>query len=327
MTPPDKLPESRNTPASSPTEGGVSPEMQRQRQVVAVDRQIAEVDDATRSTMAARQAQVDQVRAAAEGVDPDVDVDDLVTEEGQEKARGMFSGVSDFLASISTKLGELGKGLRGILQGIFGEKKSESGADTDEDADDDNDYDSDEDTLVPFATPERMVEDHEMQTPDAPVFSFLKTYMGTLYVSDVPSVRHIHPVSGKRNVPHRGVDIPAPIGTALHLTGPMTILSKKGSTLKGKLDDGTVVSFLHLNKMTTAKEGERLPRGAWFADVGNKGGSTGPHLHFEVNGGKTDALRYLDPGLLASAEKKIQEKKTGGLWTPLVSDEHPHGVA
>lgn len=317
MSPPDKLPEGTTAaPAAptAPTEGGVSAETVAKAQKLETSQKLGALGQEIEQAQAEAQAEA--------GVDTGTDEDTVPATPGtitQEKPKsgwaGFVSSLSAGWGKISEWFGDAGTKIGNWIKDLMGIKKGGEGVDPDEDKDTDTDSNKDTDTLV---TPEGLVEDSEMLTPNAPVFTFLSNYTGSIYASDVPRVRPVHPVTGKRNVPHEGVDIPAPVGTPLHLTTSMTILSKKGSTLRGKLDDGTVVSFLHLSKMTSAKEGEKLPRGAWFANIGNEGGSTGPHLHFEVNDGEKDPIPYLDPGLVASAEKKIQQEKDEGEWIPLV---------
>ncbi|MFA4815310.1 MAG: peptidoglycan DD-metalloendopeptidase family protein [Candidatus Gracilibacteria bacterium] len=231
----------------------------------------------------------------------------------------LSSGWSNFSKWFDDAGGKIGEWIGNLL----GIKKGGEGVDPDKDKDN-----KDKETGTDLALPERAIEDSEMLTSNAPVFTFNKGFSGDPHVSDVPCIRPIHPVTFKHNVPHRGVDIPAPDGTPFYATQPMTIVSAGPGNLKCRLEDGKTVSFLHVSKIASFKAGEKVPRGTWLANTGNVGGSTGPHLHFGVNDGKTiDAVPYLDAGLMASAEKKIQEKKTDKLWIPLESDAYPHGLA
>lgn len=100
---------------------------------------------------------------------------------------------------------------------------------------------------------------------------------------------------------HRGVDIPAPLGTAVHAAAGGTVIfaGEKGSY-------GNLVIIDHGNGFQTlyghnsgflVKPGDMVTRGQSIAAVGSTGRSTGPHCHFEVhlNGMLVDPLMYL-PG-------------------------------
>ena len=100
---------------------------------------------------------------------------------------------------------------------------------------------------------------------------------------------------------HRGVDIPAPMGTAVHAAAGGTVIfaGEKGSY-------GNLVIIDHGNGFQTlyghnsgflVKPGDVVTQGQSIAAVGSTGRSTGPHCHFEVhlNGMLVDPLMYL-PG-------------------------------
>lgn len=59
--------------------------------------------------------------------------------------------------------------------------------------------------------------------------------------------------------------------------------------------DGTITVYGHINKTLVSKS-QRVTAGQQIATVGNRGQSTGPHLHFEVHlggGRKTDPRAWL----------------------------------
>ncbi|MGH3938300.1 MAG: M23 family metallopeptidase [Pseudonocardiaceae bacterium] len=59
--------------------------------------------------------------------------------------------------------------------------------------------------------------------------------------------------------------------------------------------DGTTTVYGHINR-ALVKEGERVQAGEEIAEMGNRGHSTGPHLHFEVwnaDGKKINPLAWL----------------------------------
>src|SRR5215218_3818035 len=102
---------------------------------------------------------------------------------------------------------------------------------------------------------------------------------------------------------HAGVDIAAPIGTPVYAatsgivqrTGPATGF---GLAIYMRGDDGAVTVYGHVNREFVSA-GQRVVTGQVIAEVGNRGNSTGPHLHFEVHpggdmyGGSTDPVPWL----------------------------------
>jgi murein DD-endopeptidase MepM/ murein hydrolase activator NlpD len=102
---------------------------------------------------------------------------------------------------------------------------------------------------------------------------------------------------------HAGVDIAAPVGTPVYAahsgivqrTGPATGF---GLAVYVRGDDGAVTVYGHVNREYVSA-GQRVVAGQQIADVGNRGNSTGPHLHFEVHpwgdmyGGSTDPVAWL----------------------------------
>jgi murein DD-endopeptidase MepM/ murein hydrolase activator NlpD len=102
---------------------------------------------------------------------------------------------------------------------------------------------------------------------------------------------------------HAGVDIAAPIGTPVYAatsgivqrTGPATGF---GLAIYIRGDDGAVTVYGHVNREFVSA-GQRVVTGQVIAEVGNRGNSTGPHLHFEVHpggdmyGGSTDPVPWL----------------------------------
>ncbi|WP_246048023.1 peptidoglycan DD-metalloendopeptidase family protein [Leptospira ilyithenensis] len=118
------------------------------------------------------------------------------------------------------------------------------------------------------------------------------------YVSSNFGTR-VDPVTGKVGAFHSGVDLPAPVGTAIRAVsdgkvwktittaggyGVLTILSHKNNVY---------TYYAHQNQRKIA-EGDVVRSGDVIGEVGNTGKSTGPHLHFEVRKGPQQ--QALDPG-------------------------------
>ncbi len=106
---------------------------------------------------------------------------------------------------------------------------------------------------------------------------------------------YVKPTSGRTSscfgarwgVLHAGVDIAAPVGTPIYAaasgvvarTGPATGF---GTAVYIRGDDGAITVYGHVNA-EYVDTGDRVTAGERIADVGNRGQSTGPHLHFEVH--------------------------------------------
>ena len=104
-------------------------------------------------------------------------------------------------------------------------------------------------------------------------------------------------------VTHYGVDIAAPIGTPVYAATSGVVQRAGTATGFGyavyiRGDDGAVTVYGHVNEYYV-QAGERVDAGEQIAEVGNRGQSTGPHLHFEVHpsgamyGGQIDPVPWL----------------------------------
>jgi murein DD-endopeptidase MepM/ murein hydrolase activator NlpD len=100
---------------------------------------------------------------------------------------------------------------------------------------------------------------------------------------------------------HQGVDIAAPIGTPIRAPLAGTVIdsgpaSGFGQWVRVRHDDGTVTVYGHINR-SLVRKGEKVAAGEVIAEVGNRGQSTGPHLHIEVvtpGGKKINPRPWLD---------------------------------
>ncbi|AHH15619.1 M23 peptidase family protein [Nocardia nova SH22a] len=99
---------------------------------------------------------------------------------------------------------------------------------------------------------------------------------------------------------HYGVDFADSIGTPIHSVENGTVIdagpaSGFGLWVRVKQDDGTTAVYGHVNEIL-ARVGQRVNAGDVIATVGNRGNSTGPHLHLEIwdpNDVKIDPTPYL----------------------------------
>lgn len=85
---------------------------------------------------------------------------------------------------------------------------------------------------------------------------------------------------------HAGIDLASPIGTPIVAVadGVVTDVGPTagyGAWVKLRHNDGTVTLYGHINTWLVSV-GQRVMAGDQIATVGNRGNSTGPHLHFEV---------------------------------------------
>jgi murein DD-endopeptidase MepM/ murein hydrolase activator NlpD len=92
---------------------------------------------------------------------------------------------------------------------------------------------------------------------------------------------------------HNGIDIAAAIGTPIHAPLPGEVIASGpasgfGLWVRVRHDDGTITTYGHVNR-SFVRVGEQVTAGEEIAEVGNRGRSTGPHLHMEVQtpGGAT----------------------------------------
>ncbi|WP_390176237.1 M23 family metallopeptidase [Mycobacterium asiaticum] len=85
---------------------------------------------------------------------------------------------------------------------------------------------------------------------------------------------------------HAGIDLANSIGTPIYAVSDGVVIDAGptagyGMWVKLRHADGTVTLYGHVNS-TLVSVGERVMAGDQIATMGNRGFSTGPHLHFEV---------------------------------------------
>jgi hypothetical protein len=134
----------------------------------------------------------------------------------------------------------------------------------------------------------------------------------------------VHPITGRRTF-HHGVDVALPEGTAL-VAPADGIVVKKGSggsggiTLIVKHADDVFTVYYHLVKPSHLLVGSRFEKSEVICHSGNTGGSTGPHLHWEVRksarwGDTVDPVPYLQGSpAVAPAPLKVDGKLGRSTW-------------
>lgn len=99
---------------------------------------------------------------------------------------------------------------------------------------------------------------------------------------------------------HAGIDIANRIGTPI-LAAVDGVVAESGPAsgfglwVRVKHADGTTTVYGHIDR-SLVREGQRVEAGQQIATMGNRGESTGPHLHFEVwnaGGVKINPLTWL----------------------------------
>jgi murein DD-endopeptidase MepM/ murein hydrolase activator NlpD len=95
----------------------------------------------------------------------------------------------------------------------------------------------------------------------------------------------VHPVLGGRRM-HKGVDLPAPIGTPVHATADGVVsradwFSSYGLYVSIEHGANLETRYGHMSRLNVAA-GQQVHKGDVIGYVGSTGRSTGPHLHYEV---------------------------------------------
>ncbi|ASR36596.1 peptidase M23 [Prauserella marina] len=97
---------------------------------------------------------------------------------------------------------------------------------------------------------------------------------------------------------HRGQDIAAPIGTPIVAANSGRVIASGPATGYGlwvriEHDGGTITTYGH-NHRNLVAVGDTVQAGQPIAEVGNRGQSTGPHLHFQIEPGgqPTDPVTF-----------------------------------
>ncbi len=112
---------------------------------------------------------------------------------------------------------------------------------------------------------------------------------------------------------HRGIDIAAPNGTAIHATADGVVASAGWGTGYGRevvLNHGNGISTLYAHMASFAvTPGETVTRGQVIGYVGISGRSTGAHVHYEVRirGTAVNPHRYMRETMEQMAETTLPQ--------------------
>jgi multidrug efflux pump subunit AcrA (membrane-fusion protein) len=112
-----------------------------------------------------------------------------------------------------------------------------------------------------------------------------KLYGDVAYVR--PAAARLTSVFGTRwGTVHEGIDLAGPIGTPIYAITDGVVEEAGPATGFGlwvvlRHTDGTQSVYGHVNRMFV-KKGDKVEAGEEIAEIGNRGYSTGPHLHLEI---------------------------------------------
>ena len=127
--------------------------------------------------------------------------------------------------------------------------------------------------------------------------------------------RRIHPIYKVKRM-HWGLDFSAPRGTPVYATGDGTVKYAKKSYLNSGYGNqvevnhefGYVTKYAHMQEIVVRK-GQNVRRGQLIGYVGSSGGSTAPHVHYEIikNGKKINPIQYIIQDVTDEDYQKLLE--------------------
>ena len=128
-------------------------------------------------------------------------------------------------------------------------------------------------------------------------------------------VRKKHPILKIRTM-HKGVDMSTDYGVPVYATGDGVVEKvDKGKRRRGYGQQilinhkfGYKTRYAHLQKMLV-KVGDKVQRGQLIGEVGSTGGSTGPHLHYEVlyMGRNVNPVNYFNRNMTSDEYRQLME--------------------
>ncbi len=126
----------------------------------------------------------------------------------------------------------------------------------------------------------------------------------------------LHPIY-KRRIMHKGIDLGCDKGTPIFATGDGVVTrSMQGLKYSGYGQELTIdhgygykTRYGHLSKRLVQK-GDSVKRGQIIGEVGSSGGSTGPHLHYEVivRGNVVNPIYYFDRNMSNEEYTRLMEE-------------------
>lgn len=136
-------------------------------------------------------------------------------------------------------------------------------------------------------------------------------YKGEFLVSSLPAPR-IRPTTGLPQS-HYALDVAMPVGTPIYAGNDQEIINvafqENGAGKYIKATNGQYkYLYMHLSEQSV-KKGDIVKRGSIIGTSGNTGGSTGPHLHFEIRDMQENKLNplYFLKGTLQIKDSIVEE--------------------
>lgn len=115
---------------------------------------------------------------------------------------------------------------------------------------------------------------------------------------------------------HKGVDMSCNLGTPVYATGDAIVektdigMRRRGYGKQILLNHefGYKTRYAHLSKIFV-KPGDMVTRGQLIGEVGSTGGSTGPHLHYEVIylGRNVNPVNYFNRNMSSEEYRTLME--------------------
>lgn len=129
-------------------------------------------------------------------------------------------------------------------------------------------------------------------------------------------LRKSHPIYHTRKM-HRGVDLSCKTGTPVYATGDAVVEKVEnhprarrgyGSQIVLNHEFGYKTRYAHLSRILV-HPGEKVTRGQLIGRVGSTGGSTGPHLHYEViyMGRNVNPINYFNKNMSSEEYRTLME--------------------
>ncbi len=128
-------------------------------------------------------------------------------------------------------------------------------------------------------------------------------------------MRQKHPILKIRTM-HKGVDMSTDYGVPVYASGDGVVEKvEQGKRRRGygrqiviNHKFGYKTRYAHLQKMFV-KPGEKVQRGQLIGEVGSSGGSTGPHLHYEVIylGKQVNPVNYFNRNMTSDEYRQLME--------------------
>ena len=131
-------------------------------------------------------------------------------------------------------------------------------------------------------------------------------------------IRPIHPLYGTRKF-HKGVDLSCDKGVPVYAAGDAVVeLTDIGRAKRGygqqvllNHEFGYKTRYAHLSRILV-RPGQKVMRGQIIGEVGSTGGSTGPHLHYEViyMGQEVNPVNYFNQNMTIEEYHALIESMT-----------------